>query len=86
MFRSLLLYIKYFIYSAFLPGRKIILRDFNRYLLNPYVFREVPSCSKRSRNEALVMAIDWLLLAQKKMMDKGFGSFHLVEGWSTSYP
>lgn len=38
------------------------------------------------KDVALPEAIDWLLMSQERMADDGMGSYHLVDGWTSSYP
>lgn len=50
-------------------------------------WRDLPGGSPYpDRREPLGKAVSWLLHAQEMMTDGGFGSYHLVEGWSSSYP
>lgn len=32
------------------------------------------------------LSVQWLLTAQKATIDHGFGSYHMADGWSASYP
>jgi hypothetical protein len=42
--------------------------------------------TKEDRLKGMEACIDWLVSAQDNMRDDGFGSYHLIEGWTTSYP
>ncbi|MBT5403184.1 MAG: hypothetical protein HOL28_07025 [Crocinitomicaceae bacterium] len=46
----------------------------------------VPESSIAEKQAALDQAIDWLFVAQDKMVDDGFGSYHFIDGWGASYP
>ena len=48
--------------------------------------RTRPVAHPADRNEALRGAVGYLMRAQDQGKDAGFGSYHLVNGWSTSYP
>ncbi len=85
MLNSLKLYAKYFS-NALLNNKKRAflwneLRRFSRQRLI-----KIQAFSVSGRFIALSKASQWLMLAQQKMQDDGFGSFHLVNGWSSSYP
>lgn len=48
--------------------------------------RTRPVAHPADRNEALRGAIGYLMRAQDQGRDAGIGSFHLLHGWSSSYP
>ena len=68
------------------------IRCFSRCLADPErrrllaVHRSRPVAHPADRNEALRAAISYLMRAQKHGADDGMGSYHLVYGWSASYP
>lgn len=85
MLNSLKLYTRYF--SATLVSdrkRRLLYDQLKRSGLKE--LRNVQAYSREMREEALDKAVDWLLHAQETMLDDGFGSYHLVNGWSSSYP
>lgn len=55
-----------------------------RRLLMAHHTRPVPHPA--DRKEALRAAVGYLIRAQDQGPDKGMGSYHLVHGWSPSYP
>ena len=85
MIRSLKRYIYYF-YTILLhrKERKFIFRDFSAYYLTKAYLHA--SYDKQEKKLALDKAIQWLITAQMKMYDKGFGTYRIVEGWTSSYP
>ena len=85
MLKSLYLYTRFF-GRSFLSGwrRNFLLHDLERY--RKIDFRDVPSAGKEKREDAIHRAAEWLLRAQQMMADDGFGSWHMVDGWSASYP
>lgn len=48
--------------------------------------RNLHARTTTDKKKALDDAIQWLLLAQQRTPDGGMGSYHLVEGWTSSYP
>jgi hypothetical protein len=93
MIKSFFRYIKYFSYCLFHPQSGIlVLVDFLRFILgrkvisnttiNPWTDKSYP---ENERVKALEKAVQWLLTAQESMADDGFGSFHLINGWTSSY-
>lgn len=60
-------------------GPKLIHSD----TINPWSSKVI---STKERKEAISLAVSWLLYAQQKMPDNGFGSFSIITGWSHSYP
>lgn len=86
MLQSLYLYSKNFTSLLFRRERSIVLHDLNRYYINSnkrFSSHEVPEQEKK---QALEKAMNWLLLAKENMPDDGIGSYHMVDGWSSSYP
>ncbi len=86
MLKSLLLYAGYLSRAVFLPERRIILGDLRRYTLNPSVYRQQRQYRADEKSLALDQAISWLLASQKPTGDGGMGSYHMINGWTTSYP
>lgn len=86
MLRSIFLYGRYSFCTVFSKKNIYLRRDLYRYSLskNPY-FKDVVVEAKQ-RKLAIAHAVNWLCRAQEAMVDKGMGSYHLVSGWSTSYP
>ncbi|MDZ7741334.1 MAG: glycoside hydrolase family 127 protein [Bacteroidota bacterium] len=85
MLNSLKLYTKYFSLALIsMQKLKYLLNDFKRSKRKKFFV--IPVKSPVQKKEALQSAINWLLRAQQMMPDDGFGSFHLINGWSSSYP
>lgn len=93
MIKSILRYSKFFSYSLFsTPVRKLVFTDVKRYYfgqrvignttINPW---SAKTYSEAEREQGLKAAVNWLLQAQKSMADKGMGSYHLINGWTSSY-
>lgn len=67
-------------------------RCFGRCLTDPErrrllaTHRSRPVAHPADRKEALRAAIGYLIRAQEQGSDDGIGSYHLVDGWSASYP
>ena len=80
MLSSIAKYSVYFLASPFIgDARKIVAADF------------ISSSNKLSFHQTdkelgLDRAAEWLLNSQDTMEDEGFGSYHLIKGWTTSYP
>lgn len=86
MIKSLYLYSKYFFNTLF-SGRFIYLfKDAYRYFIKPNRYFSGQHPDQKQRKLATARSVNWLLGAQKAMTDDGIGSFHLVNGWSSSYP
>jgi hypothetical protein len=93
MIKSLLRYIKYFSLSVLSSkARKIVLADILRFSLGQKVINNKAinpwsdkSYTEEERAMALEKAIQWLLYSQNSMADNGFGSYHLIKKWSSSY-
>jgi squalene cyclase len=87
MLKSLYLYAKYFSFSLFSSNaRAIILNDYNRYYNKNSILKNIPIVSENDKQLAIERAVNWLLFSQKQMKNNGIGSYHLVNGWSASYP
>ena len=80
MLSSIAKYSVYFLASPFIgDARKIVAGDL------------ISSSNKLNFHEedkelGLDRAAEWLLNSQDTMEDEGFGSYHLIKGWTTSYP
>ncbi len=91
MVRSLKQYLRYYALSWADPARRKFLLEEKRKTGRSKPWRqEVVDDRVRDRNvgirEGLGKALQWLCTAQDRMDDDGIGSFHLVEGWGSSYP
>ena len=86
MVKSLYLYSRYFTHTLFSGKIRYLLRDVHRYLLKSNRYYRRQEVDEKQRQLALARAINWLLWAQESTPDDGMGSFHLVNGWSSSYP
>ncbi|HTB05532.1 MAG TPA: hypothetical protein VK806_01180 [Bacteroidia bacterium] len=93
MIKSLLRYAKNFSISLLFTGeRKIVLKDFRRFSLGRKVINNQvinpwsdKTYNEEERSEALTKAVNWLLHSQNSMSDDGFGSYHIINKWTTSY-
>jgi len=45
-----------------------------------------PEYNDLYKEKAIDLAVDWLIHSQQNMKDAGFGSYHLIKGWTSSYP
>ncbi len=80
MFESIGKYLRYTLLTPFKrDARKLVGKDLLRK-------RKLNEVNEERKRQALEHAIDWLLEAQRNMRDDGFGSYHLIDGWSSSYP
>ncbi len=86
MLRSLYRYSRFFLLSM-VPGRlAYIMRDLRRYCLSGNRFFKNEDTGPRQKKLAIAHGVNWLLLAQASTPDDGMGSYHLINGWSASYP
>ena len=86
MLKSAILYTRYFSSTALSSRIAYLWKELRRYYLSHDRFfrnHEVPPVEKKL---ALARAVAYLLQAQRSLPDEGMGSFHLVNGWSASYP
>ncbi|HET6243538.1 MAG: hypothetical protein H0V01_03950 [Bacteroidetes bacterium] len=84
MLKSLLTYSENFVKSfASANTRNLLLNEIGRYYQNSLSDKTV---SSQEKEEAVVKAVNWLLESQENMKDAGFGSYHLVKEYSSSYP
>lgn len=80
MLNSLAKYSRNFFLSLFKgDARKVVGKD----LFSPLGSHQFTIAEK---NEAIEKAVNWLVRAQDRMNDDGFGSYHLINDWTTSYP
>jgi hypothetical protein len=93
MIKSLIRYTKYFSHTILSSKvRKIVFADILRFCLGQKVINNTSinpwsdkSYTDEERAIALEKAIQWLLHSQNAMTDNGFGSYHLIKKWSSSY-
>jgi len=93
MIKSLLRYTRYFSHSIlYSEARNIVSKDISRFCFGQKVINSTSinpwsgkSFTEEERGTALEKAIKWLLHAQSRMSDDGFGSYHLINKWSGSY-
>lgn len=86
MLNSLYLYTKNISSLAFRKERNIAVLDVKRLYFQKGNFIKPGFHKEMDKSQALDDAIRWLMIAQKNMSDDGMGSYHLVDGWSSSYP
>lgn len=85
MIASLKRYTRFFLVTFFArKERKHLVRDFADWFFRKRFL--TASYTPEEKEKALADAIDWLCRAQDRMQDKGFGTYFITEGWSTSYP
>lgn len=82
MLKSALRYLKFFIVTGFRPERRLLFAN----LWQKHHYKGIGKLADGDRKAAMQKAVDWLLIAQKATIDNGFCSYHLVNGWSSSYP
>ncbi len=68
----------------FQKERGFVFRDFS-YLISSFP-KSINKYSAKGKKEATENAVNWLLHSQKMMKDQGFGSYHIINKWSSSYP
>jgi hypothetical protein len=86
MLKSLLLYSRYLTRISLSNDRGMLLDNFNKFRKSGATLQKVVRESSPDREAALDIAVKWLLTAQKVTSDGGFSSYHLANGWSSSYP
>jgi len=86
MLRSALLYTRYFSATVFSPRIAYLWADLRRYYLSRDRYYKRSEVSPAAKKLALARAVAYLVQAQKQAPDHGMGSYHLVNGWSSSYP
>lgn len=85
MIYSLKRYFRLFSITLILKKEKLIL--FNHFI--SYFFTKTfihPSYSKKDKQISLNLSVRWLLSAHQEMKDGGFGTFYIVDNWTSSYP
>ena len=93
MIRSLLSYTKNFTISLlFTKERSIVMKDIKRFTFGQKVINNqtinpwsAKVYNEQERGDALTKAVNWLLYSQASMGDDGFGSYHIINKWTTSY-
>lgn len=86
MVKSLYLYSRYFTHTIFSVKIVYLFREAFRYFIKPNRYYRGQEVDEKLRKLATARAVNWLLRAQESTPDDGMGSFHLVNGWSSSYP
>lgn len=86
MLRSIYLYSRYFLSTAFSRKNIYLRKDLKRYYFSGNRYFQHREIDPKQRKLAIAHSIRWLCRAQEAMVDEGIGSYHLVKGWSTSYP
>lgn len=89
MFRSLLIYSKFFLKSALsAEERKLLTREWDRTYYDHPSFKESREykADNYTVTKSLYMAVEWLIRSQYNMKDYGFGSYRIGSGWTSSYP
>ena len=85
MIKSLKRYFNYFTITLFArKERGIVMRDLFSYYFTKSFQKQIHSAEKKKL--ALEKAIGWLLQAQHSTSDKGFATYRIIEGWTSSYP
>jgi uncharacterized protein YyaL (SSP411 family) len=64
-------------------GRKYLFSEINKWI---YLESYIQRANDDTRWKALQEAIDWLCHSQDQMEDDGFGTYYLLDGFTTSYP
>ncbi len=86
MLRSLYLYAKYFLFTMFSGEISFLFKDFYSYYLSGNRFFSGKAVAQKQHKLALAHAVECLLQAQDASPDDGIASYHLVNGWTSSYP
>lgn len=85
MIESLKRYARLFGVTLFTKSEKIILcQHLNSYYCSKSFIKK--KYSNADKHSSLKISIDWLLSAQTNMVDEGFGTYYIVDGWTSSYP
>ncbi len=69
----------------FQKERSFVFRDASRFLFSSFP-KNINKYPGKEKKEAIENAVNWLLHSQKMMKDQGFGSYHIINKWSNSYP
>ena len=85
MIYSLKRYFRLFTVTFFFKKEKLILIN---HVISWFFTKSFikSSFTKAEKEKSLSLSIAWLLSAQKIMIDGGFGTFYIVDQWTTSYP
>lgn len=85
MIYSLKRYFRLFTITLFFKKERLILIN---HFISWFFTKSFTKASfdNREKEKSLSLAINWLLSAQKNMIDGGFGTFYIVNRWTTSYP
>lgn len=84
MINSLITYANYFTKSLFSnEKRRLLVADYNNWKRYFKLSRDLSSEQKTS---GLENAVSWLKHSQDQMIDDGFGTYRIIEGWTSSYP
>ena len=86
MIRSLSLYAKYTSGVLISRYRSLFYVDLNRDFFHKKNFKSGIDLSSEVIKDSLNDAINWLLHSNSNSDDDGMGSFHLNNGWTSSYP
>lgn len=86
MIRSILLYSRFLFLSLFREGGDLFIADLARYGYGRRIYGRIPDYTGPELKDALDAAISWLNHASRVSNDGGIGSYHLIDGWSSSYP
>ena len=86
MLKSAILYTQYFSQTVFSSRIAYVLTELRKYYLSRDRYFRNRDVTPAEKKLALARAVSYLLQAQRSMSDDGMGSFHLVNGWSSSYP
>lgn len=85
MIRSLGLYARYLAGTLFSDNRSVLIQQIGRPWHVPRLAKVREHTPERIE-AAIERAITWLVTANEKMVDGGFGSYQMASGWTTSYP
>lgn len=85
MIQSLKRYARLFGATLLLKKEKLILCNHaNSYYCSGSFKKK--SFTTADKKVSLQLAVNWLLSAQQNMVDDGFGTYYIVDGWTSSYP
>jgi uncharacterized protein YyaL (SSP411 family) len=63
-----------------------LLKELWRYFFSANRYFKGKAIPGKLRKLGTARAVSWLLHAQQSMSDEGIGSYHMINGWSSSYP
>lgn len=85
MIYSLKRYARFFFVTVFFRRERLhLLRDAIDWFITRKFIKK--SYTPQQKNNALQDAINWLMHSQDSMTDKGFGTYYITDGWTSSYP